>query len=148
MKVLLLKDVKDLGKAGEIHDVADGYARNYLVPHGLATAATEANIRQAKQQREAQARRAAKAEQENKTLAARIDGVEVHFHAHVGEQERLYGSITSADIAKEVSRVVGQEIDRHHIELEEPIRELGTFRVPIRLGHGATATVNVVVERG
>lgn len=148
MKVLLIADVKDLGKTGEVHNVAEGYARNYLLPRGLAVQATEKNIRQTQQRQEAEARRAAKAEQEIRKTAQRIDGTEVHFSAHVGEQDRLYGSITSADIAKEVGRVVGLEIDRHRVELEEPIRELGTFPVQIRLGKGAVATVNVVVERG
>lgn len=148
MKVLLVADVKDLGKTGDIANVADGYARNFLIPRGLAVAATEENVRKVQQQREAKVRREAKAAQEMQVLASRIDGIEVRFQAHVGEQDRLYGSITAGDIAKEVSRVAGREIDRRHVELEEPIRELGSFRVPIRLGRGATATVNVVVERG
>lgn len=147
MKVLLLADVKDLGKAGEIHDVSDGYARNYLIPRKLAATATAQNVRQAEDQRQAKAKREEKATQETKTLAGKVDGVEVRFKAHVGEQDRLYGSITNADIAKELTRAVGQEIDRHHIELEDPIRELGSHQVKVRLGKGAVATVTVVVER-
>jgi len=148
MKVLLIADVKELGKAGEIKNVADGYARNYLIPHRLAVPATEQNIAQAGQQREAEKRRADKLAHQAQDLAKRIDGLDVHFHAHVGEQDRLYGSITPADIAGEIARRSGQEIDRHHVELEEPIRELGTHQVLIRVGKGVTARVNVVVERG
>jgi large subunit ribosomal protein L9 len=148
MKVLLLADVKDLGKAGEIHEVSEGYARNYLIPRRLASAATQQNVRQVEEQRQAKARREEKAARETKTLAGKIDGMEVHFKAHVGEQDRLYGSVTNVDIAKEVSRLSGQSIDRHHVDLEDPIRELGTFQVPVRLGRGAVATINVVVERG
>ncbi|MCL4465837.1 MAG: 50S ribosomal protein L9 [Chloroflexi bacterium] len=148
MKVLLIADVKDLGKTGEIHTVADGYARNYLIPHRLAVTATEQNIAQANQQRAAEQRRAEKQANQAQDLAKRIDGTEVRFPAHVGEQDRLYGSITSADIADELARKIGQQIDRHHIELVEPIRELGTFEVPIRLGKGAIAKVTVIVERG
>ena len=147
MKVLLKADVQDLGVAGEIRNVADGYARNYLIPQGLAVPATEQNIKQAEQQAEAAARRQAKVEAELQKQAGRIDGMEVRFAANVGEQDRLYGSITAGDIAEAVSKAVGQEIDRHRVVLEEPIRELGTFQVPIRLGKGATATVNVVVEK-
>ncbi|MHB1004636.1 MAG: 50S ribosomal protein L9 [Chloroflexota bacterium] len=147
MKVLLLADVKDLGKAGEIKDVSDGFGRNFLIPRRLATTATPENVRQAQIDREAKAKRDAKVAKETQTLAQRINGVEVHFKAHVGEQDRLYGSITNVDIAKEVSRSIGQEIDRHNVELEEPIRALGAFQVPVRVGRGAVATVTVIVER-
>ena len=148
MKVLLIADVKELGKEGEIKNVADGYARNYLIPHRLAVPATEQNIAQASQKREAERRKAEKLAHQAQDLAKRIEGLELRFRAHVGEQDRLYGSITSADIAEELARRIGQEIDRHHIELEEPIRELGAHQVVIRVGKGVTATVNVVVERG
>lgn len=148
MKVLLLANVKDLGKAGEIHEVSEGYARNYLIPRRLASAATQQNVRQVEEQRQAKARREEKASHETQDLAGKINGVEVRFKAHVGEHNRLYGSITNADIAKEVSRVAGKEIDRRHVDLEDPIREMGTFEVPVRLGRGAVATVIVVVEKG
>ncbi|MHB1416978.1 MAG: 50S ribosomal protein L9, partial [Chloroflexota bacterium] len=98
MKVLLKADVQDLGMAGEIRNVADGYARNYLIPQGLAVPATEQNIKQAEQQAEAAARRQAKVEAELQKQAGRIDGMEVRFAANVGEQDRLYGSITAGDI--------------------------------------------------
>lgn len=148
MKVLLLVDVKDLGKAGEIHEVSEGYGRNYLIPRRLASAATQQNVRQVEERRQAQARREEKAAKETHSLAAKIDGLEVHFKAHVGEHERLYGSVTNVDIAREISRLSGKEIDRHHVDLEDPIRTPGRFQVPVRLGRGAVATVNVVVERG
>ncbi len=148
MKVLLTTDVKDLGKAGDIKDVADGYARNYLIKRNLATAATPQNIRRVEEQRQAQARRDEKLAQEFQVLAGKIDGVDLHFPVKVGENDRLYGSITNGDIARELSEKVGEEVDRRHVVLEDPIRELGNFQVPVRLGHGAKATVNVVVEKG
>ncbi|MHB1131991.1 MAG: 50S ribosomal protein L9 [Chloroflexota bacterium] len=148
MRVLLVADVKDLGKAGEIYKVADGYARNFLIPKGLATPATEQSIAQAKQQIQAQQRKAEKAAQASQEIAKRLDGTEVRFQAHVGEQDRLYGSITAADIAEMLLSQTGQEIDRHHIELEEPIRELGSHEVKVKVGKGATAKINVIVERG
>lgn len=148
MKVLLVADVKDLGKAGDIKNVADGFARNYLIQQRLALPATERNIAQAGQQREAEKRRADKLAHQDQELGKRIDGLELHFRAHVGEQDRLYGSITSADIATELAQQIGQEIDRHHIEIGEPVRELGTHQVTIKVGKGVTAKINVIVERG
>jgi large subunit ribosomal protein L9 len=145
MEVLLLKDVEDLGEAGEIKRVADGYARNYLVPRGLAVRATPGAIKQAEKQRQASSRRQAKELSEAQALA--LDGVSVTFQARAGESDRLYGSITNVNIAEALEEKLGQEVDRRKIEMEEPLKELGTHAITIRLAPGAEAKVTVVIER-
>jgi len=147
MQVLLLKDVDQVGRAGEVKRVADGYARNFLIPRGLATMASPGAIKKAEVEREAASRRQAKELSEAQALAQALDGLTVSFHARAGEQDRLYGSITKADIAEELEKQVRQEVDRRKIELDEPIKELGTHEITIHLGPDAEARVNVVVER-
>jgi large subunit ribosomal protein L9 len=147
MEVLLLKDVEDLGEAGEIKRVADGYARNYLVPRGLAVRATPGAIKQAEKQRQASSRRQAKELSEAQALALTLDGVSVTFQARAGESDRLYGSITNVNIAEALEEKLGQEVDRRKIEMEEPLKELGTHAITIRLAPGAEAKVTVVIER-
>lgn len=147
MKALLLQDVKGVGHAGDVKDVAEGYYRNYLAPQKLAAPATEATMKRVAQQREAQARRQARVSAENRSLAERIDQTQLTFRVKVGEQHRLYGSITAADIAEELQKQLGHPIDKRHVELEEPIRHLGTYKVTIHLAHGVEPKVTVVVER-
>lgn len=147
MQVLLLQDVERLGEAGDIKRVADGYARNYLFPRGLAVLATPGAIKEAELHRAAAARREVKALTEAQALAQVLDGMTVTFQARAGEQDRLYGSITNVAIAEALSEKAGQEVDRRKIELEEPLKELGTHAVTIRLAPEAEAKVSVVVER-
>jgi len=146
VKVLLTKDVPNVGKVGEVKDVADGYARNYLIPRGLASLATKGAIQEASAHKQAEQRRQVRAQTEREQLAKAINNTEIVFKAKVGEQHRLYGSITSADIAEELARKVGQEIDKRDIEISEPIRHLGTFKVPVRLGPKMVPNITVVVE--
>lgn len=146
MKVLLTQAVPGLGRAGEVKDVADGYARNFLIPRGLARPATEAALKEAAQARQVAERKQAKVQAEVKELAATVERTQLVFKAKVGEQHRLFGSITAADIADELSRKVGQEIDKRHVELGEPIRHLGEFKVPVRLAPRVEPVVTVVVE--
>lgn len=147
MEVLLLKDLNQLGQAGEVKRVSDGYARNYLIPRGLAVMATPGAIKQAKKQREAAARRQVKELSQAQALAQVLDGLMVTFQARAGESDRLYGSITNANIAEALEEQVGQEVDRRKIDLEEPLKELGTHAVTIRLAPQAEAKVTVVIER-
>ncbi|MFN2166812.1 MAG: 50S ribosomal protein L9 [Anaerolineae bacterium] len=147
MEVLLLKDVPSLGKAGEIHKVNDGYARNYLFPHNLASQATPGAVKQAELHQKAQARRKAKALSEAQALAQELDGRSVTFQARAGESDRLYGSITNADIAEALAAQIGQEVDKRKIIMDEPLKELGTHAVTIRLAAEAEAKITVVVER-
>jgi large subunit ribosomal protein L9 len=147
MEVLLLKDVEPLGLAGEVKRVSDGYARNYLFPKGLAVEATPGAIRQAEQRQKARTRRQAKELSEAQALAQTLDGVTVTFQARAGETDRLYGSITSANIADALEERIGGEVDKRKIDLEEPLKELGTHAVTVRLAPGAEAKVTVVIER-
>lgn len=147
MEVLLLKNVEQLGQAGDIRRVADGYARNYLIPHGLATIATPGAIKQAEQHRHAGDRRRAKELSEAQALARDLDGMTVTFQARAGEADRLYGSITNAHIAEALSEKLGQPVDRRKIELEEPLKELGIHAVTVRLAFDAEAKVTVIIER-
>ncbi len=146
MKVILLQDVSRLGKAGEVKEVAEGYGRNFLLPRGLAQFASPSVLKRVEEQRQAQARRQRLADAELTSLAQRIDGVEVNIKAKVGAQNRLYGAITSGDIAAELHRVTGHDIDKKRIELEEPIHQLGEYEVAIRLSPELVPKIKVVVE--
>jgi large subunit ribosomal protein L9 len=147
MEVLLLKDVDQLGQAGEIKRVADGYARNFLFARNLAVVATPGAIKQAERQRKATVVREAKALSDAQSLAQLLDGTVVTFQARAGEMDRLYGSITNVNIAEALQEEVGREVDRRKIDLEEPLKELGTHAITIRLAPEAEAKVTVVIER-
>ncbi len=147
MKVLLLRDVPNLGQAGEVKEVADGYARNYLIPKGLATPATEGLIRHAVETRQAAEQRRIRQLTSAREVAARLQGAVVTIRARAGQGDRLYGSITSQQIAEAIAQQLGVEVDRRRIELDVPIRSLGTHPVRVRLGPEIAAQVQVVVER-
>jgi large subunit ribosomal protein L9 len=147
MEVLLLKDVEQLGQTGQIKRVADGYARNYLIPRGLATIAKPGAIKQAEVQRKSDARRQAKELDEAQALAQILDGRIVTFQARAGESDRLYGSITNANIADALAEQIDQDVDRRKIDMEEPLKALGTHAVTVRLAPGAEAKVTVIIER-
>lgn len=145
MKVILLKDVPNVGGTGSIQEVSPGYARNYLIPKGLAEMATPGRIKVAEQRIAAEQRKIRKAEEANQALADRIQGTRIIITARVGEQGRLYGSITAADIAERLSTELGQEIDRHNVLIEEPIRTVGDHEVAVHLVGRLRPTVSVVV---
>lgn len=145
MKVLLLQDVEHLGKAGEIKDVSGGFGRNYLLPKGFAVLATKSQIKQAEERLAAQRRKAEAARKEAETLAAKLAELTLTFVVKVGEQERLYGSVTNADIAAKLREVAGIAIDRRKIALEDPIKRTGEYEVPVELASGVSATLKVVV---
>ncbi len=147
MKVLFLKDVKGTARSGETKDVSDGFARNYLLPKGLAVAATEAAQKSASVHKQIFAAKKDRAKSESQALAEQLKAVRVTFKAKVGEQHRLYGSITSADIAEAVSKAMGQEIDKRKIILAEPLRHLGEHQVPVHVAPDLEPTVTVIVER-
>jgi large subunit ribosomal protein L9 len=146
MKVVFLKDVSSKGKAGEIREVAEGYARNFLFPKGLALPATQEAIKSAKVQAEANARHHAHLQDELSELAKLIDGKEVCFKARAGEKGRLHGSITTADIAEELSKLVKVGIDKKKIEIDEPLRQLGSHEVRVSFSRDITAHVKVTIE--
>jgi large subunit ribosomal protein L9 len=146
MKVLLNESLKNVGRAGEIKEVKDGYARNYLIPRGLATMANSATVKQAEAQRQAEERREARNASANQTLGNKIAAASIVLRARVGEQGRLYGAITASDIATALTAEVGQEIDRRRVELEDPIRQLGEYKVSVRLARDIVPQVTVTVE--
>ncbi len=146
MKVLLVQDVNHLGKAGELKDVSGGFGRNFLIPQGFAVLATSGQIRQAEERMAAQRKRTDAARKDAQALAARINGVTLRFVVKVGEQERLYGSVTNADIAEKIAQQLGISVDRRKIELEDSIKRTGTYPVTIALMGGVEPVVNVIVE--
>lgn len=145
MKVIFLKDAPK-GKKGEIKDVADGYARNFLIPKGLALPATSAAIKVAQLQSEEKVQRQAREREELNRIIQELEGKELHFKAKAGAKGRLHGAVTSAQIADELSRLTGFEIDKKKIELEEPLHHLGSYEVVISLAKGLEAKVKVVIE--
>ena len=146
MKVLLLRDHDKLGKAGDIKNVADGYARNYLLPRGLAVLATDGALKQADTIRKSEEKRRARLYAEAQAVANQLTGTTLTFHALVGETGKLYGSITANDIVEAIKREKGIEVDKRKVDLREPLRSLGTHSVPIRLATDLAPTVTVVVE--
>jgi large subunit ribosomal protein L9 len=145
MKVVLLQNVAGLGTTGEVKEVAEGYARNYLLPKGLADRATPDLLKRAEDMRRAEERRQLLADAEMAVYAETFEGLEVMIKAKAGAQDRLYGSITNADIAEEVQRITGQDMDKRKIELDEPIHKLGEYDVVVRLSKELTPRLKVIV---
>ncbi|HEX6108693.1 MAG TPA: 50S ribosomal protein L9 [Ktedonobacteraceae bacterium] len=148
MRVILLQDVEGLGKAGDLKDVANGYARNFLLPKHMAAGATPQLLANYQQRIAAEQRKLEKQVDQNREQAERLGQVTLTFKARVGRQGRLYGSITSQDIAAGLRESEGIAIDRRRIELPDPIRALGTYMVPVKLAQKLEPkiTVNVVDE--
>lgn len=146
MKVVLLEEVQGIGGPGTVKDVADGYARNYLLPKKLATPATAGALKQVERVRAVEDRRQARLDEQAAAMAARIDGQEVTFRVRAGEEGRLYGSVTNGDVADVLSRQIGEDVDKRRVILEEPIHVLGTYEVPVRLSASHSPVVKVVVE--
>lgn len=145
VKIVLTKDVESLGKAGELKDVSPGYMRNFLIPQKMAVLATSSELKSLESRRN----QIAKAQQHQRTaaeaLATQLESVALTFQVRVGEQNRLYGSITSKDIADELARTASITIDRRDIELPDALKTLGTFSVPIKLGHEVKGAINVTL---
>lgn len=145
MKVILTKDVPKLGKSGEMKQVADGYATNFLIPQQLAVPAAGGAYRAWQHDIASREEKRQKERGEAEIAATRIASTTLTMGVKVGEGGKLYGSITSKDIADALARR-GIEIDRHKIELEEPLKTLGTYKVAIRVFSGMTPEVTIVVE--
>ncbi len=144
MEVILREDVKTLGKAGAMVRVKPGYARNFLLPHGLAYEATEGNKKRLAAESKAREAKAAMGKSEANAQAAKLADVAITIHAKAGEGDRLFGSITAQDIADELAKA-GHEIDKRKIELDHPIKLLGEHTVPVRLHSEVQAAVRVKV---
>jgi large subunit ribosomal protein L9 len=146
MEVILREDVDKLGTRGQVVKVAGGYARNFLLPRKLAVAATESNKKIVEQERQGHLRREAKEKAGAQDLANMMTGVTVVIAQKAGEQEQLFGSVTSKDIAEALEKQ-DYHIDRRKIQLDDPIRQLGQYQVPIRLHREVTVEVTVQVVR-
>ena len=145
MEVILKEDVNKLGHRGDVVKVADGYGRNYLLPGKLAIEATAANKAVIEQMKGSAIRKSAKEKTEAQDLATQLDAVELVFERKVGENEHLFGSVTSGDIAHQLEQK-GYTIDRRKISLEEPLKTLGEFHVPIKLHREVTTHLKVTVK--
>ena len=145
MKVIFLEDVSKVARAGEIKEVADGYGRNFLIPQKLAMLANSSAISIMQAQHKIRAREEAKLETEALEVARQLEGKEVILKAKAGAKDRLYGSITNTDIASELESSTGLVIDKRKIELTEPIRQLGSYEVAIRLAKDIVPKVKVTV---
>lgn len=145
MKVILSNDVEALGHKGDVVTVADGYARNYLIPKGIAMLASKGALKQAELMQRARAERAEKDKAEAAARVATLAASPVYISARAGEEGRLFGSVTKADIARAIQDQLEQEVDRHLIRLDDPIRTLGSHSVEIHLHEEVNALVTVEV---
>jgi large subunit ribosomal protein L9 len=145
MKIILQKEVEKLGDPGDIVQVADGYARNFLIPRGLAAPATKGAVKHAERLRSGHEERLRRAKAEAEATAARLAKAPLRISAQAGEDGRLFGSITAQDVADELSKTLDEQVDRRRIHLEEPIRSLGAHEVQVHLHPDVDATVTVDV---
>lgn len=146
MEVILKEDVAKLGSRGDVVKVAEGYGRNFLLPRKLAIAANQGNKKVIEQMRAAAVRRSAKEKAQAEELSKQFDGVSVSFARRAGEQDQLFGSVTSGDLAEALEKK-GFNIDRRKIQLHEPLKTLGEFTVPVKLHKDVTAHLKVVIEK-
>jgi large subunit ribosomal protein L9 len=146
MEVILREHVDNLGRRGDVVKVADGYARNFLLPRKLALLVTEANRKQIARERKVADAREAEERQTAEAFASRLAQIELSIARRVGETEALYGSVTSADIAEALA-AKGLEVERRKIVLEEPIKQLGEFTVPVKLHREVTGQVKLTVVK-
>lgn len=146
MKVLLIQDVYNLGHAGDVKNVADGYGRNFLLPRGMAILATVAALKRAERLKVTATDKRAREKSDVDALASVIGGSVFTFNVRAGEKGKLFGSITATQIADAISKKLGSEFDKRKVALREPIREVGTYTVPVRLSADSSPTVTVIVQ--
>lgn len=147
MQVILIQDVPNVGQVGDVKSVADGYARNYLIPRGMAKPATPGELKQAQQHKRTADKQALRDLENAQAMAKRLSQMTLVFQARAGEGTKLYGSITSANIAERIAQELGRDFDRRQVQLDESLRQVGTHRVPIRLMADIVPAVTVVIER-
>lgn len=145
MKIILADDVESLGRKGDIVTVTDGYARNYLVPKGLALLASKGALKQAEQMKRAREEKEAKLKEEAAAKVTRLASSPVYISARAGEEGRLFGSVTSMDVQRAILDQLEEDIDRRDVRLEEPIRSLGTHQVEVKLHEEVNALITVEV---
>jgi large subunit ribosomal protein L9 len=146
MKVILKKDFENLGKAGDVVQVKNGYARNYLVPRGIALAASERNMRILEEEAKLDARREVKNKREAEIKAGELEKISVTASVPVGEEDKVFGSVTAQDIA-DLMKEKGFEIDKRKIVLDEPIKALGVYTVPVKLHAEVEGRIRVWVVK-
>jgi large subunit ribosomal protein L9 len=146
MKVILAKDVKDVGKVGDLVNVSEGFARNFLFPRKLANEATEKRVKEWEHLKRVAEVKKKKAIADRQALLAKVSGITVKFKVTAGETDKLFGAVTNGDISKELA-ALGHSIDRRDIHLVEPIKILGQHKAAVKLGEGLEATITVLVER-
>ena len=146
MKIVLRQDVPKVGEAGTIQTVSNGYARNYLIPQGLAVVATDGEIKTANHNLAVKERKIVRQEEAQRALADKIGGKVLTFTRRAGDQGRLYGSVTAAEVATDLAAVVGEEIDRRRIVLDEPLRTIGEHAVTVHLVGRLRPQITVVIE--
>ena len=146
MEVILREDIEKLGNRGQVVKVASGYARNFLLPKGMAVAATESNKKIVEQERQSHLRKEAKLQGEAQDLAKLVNGVSITIAQKAGENDQLFGSVTAKDVADALA-AQNFNIDKRKVQLDEPIKQLGEFKVPIRLHREVTAEVTVTVVK-
>jgi len=149
VKIILLTDVAKLGKKGEIKEVSNGYARNFLIPRGLAKELKEGDLKHYEKEKKLQQRRFEKLKEENENKLKDLSKKKIIIKAKAGSSGKLYGAVTSANIAEAISKEIGDEFDKKNIELDEHIKELGTYEVGIRLPGGVKGKIKIeIVSEG
>ena len=146
MKLILQEDVKHVGSVGDVVSVADCFGRNYLIPRGLAVLADESNVKRLEHQKRVTAHKRARVEKEATDMAARLANTAVSIKRAAGDEDKLFGSVGNRDIA-EALEAEGFSLDRKSIQLDEPIRSIGVFNVPVKLPMGVKAAIKVYVIR-
>lgn len=146
MKVILQKDVKDVGRVGELVNVSEGFARNFLFPRKLAAEATEKRVKEYEHLKRVAETKKKKAIAERQAVLAKINGVTVSFKLAAGDSDKLFGTVTTNDISKELEKM-GHSIDRRDIVLAEPIKVLGQHKAAVRFSEGMEANIQISVER-
>ena len=146
MKVILQKDIQGLGDAGDIKDVSNGYARNYLLPKKLVILANEVSKKAVAHQARLIKRKKEKRRNKIESLSETLSSIEITINVNVGEEGKLFGSVTSMDIARKLKEL-GYEIDKRKIQLDEPIKHIGKYDVPIKLDEGFTSIIIVTVDK-
>lgn len=147
MKVILLQDVKSLGKKGQVVNVSDGYARNYVLPKKVGVEATDKNMNELKLQKKHEDKVAAEKLQEAKDLAAKLDKLTIEVKMRAGEGDRVFGSVSSKEIAEAAKKQLNLDLDKKKIQVDEPIKGFGTYEVPIKLHTEVTGRLHVNVTR-
>ncbi|MGI8826008.1 MAG: 50S ribosomal protein L9 [Chloroflexota bacterium] len=143
VKVILRQDVPNLGSAGEIKQVAPGYFRNYLMPRGLAVEATKGQVRALESDASMRTKQKSRAKDQTSVVAERLEGQTIRIPVRVGEQGRIYGSVTNKDLSDALAQQADLTIDRHKIDLPDPLKSVGTHTVPVKLEHGVGAQIRV-----